>query len=101
MWISVWVFNLIPLINISVYVPIKCSFYYSISGVQLEIGNGDTSYSSFIIQNCFSFHVLFCLLCVCVCVYVFSFEAEIFPFKICKQLCWNFEGVSTESVDFF
>lgn len=41
-WIYVWVFNVIPLIGMSVLVPIPYCFYYCSSVIQFEIGNGDT-----------------------------------------------------------
>jgi hypothetical protein len=48
--IYVWVFNLVPLINISVFVPKLCQFYYYSSVIQLGVGDDDTSCSSFIIK---------------------------------------------------
>ena len=42
-WIYVWVFDSIPLINMSIFVPIPCCFYYDISVVSLEIRNGDAN----------------------------------------------------------
>lgn len=41
-WIYVWVFDLIALINMSVFMPVPCSFYYYSSVVQFEIREGDT-----------------------------------------------------------
>lgn len=62
-WIYVWVFNLIPLINMSLFVPIPWCFYYCISVVQLEIGDRDTSHSSFIIQYYFRYPEFFVFPC--------------------------------------
>ena len=45
------VFNLIPLINLSVPIPYR--FYYCCSTVLLEIKDRDTSRSAFIVQDCF------------------------------------------------
>jgi hypothetical protein len=44
----------------SVFMPVPCCFYCYSSLVQLEIGNGVTSSSSFIVQDCFSYPVFFC-----------------------------------------
>jgi hypothetical protein len=49
------VFDLIPLIHLSVSIPISCSFYYYCSVVQLEVRDSDTSRSSFPIQDHFSY----------------------------------------------
>jgi hypothetical protein len=61
-----WVFNSIPLINMSVSVPIPCSFYDYCSVVQLEVRGGDSSSCSFIVKNCFCYSVfLFCFVLFC------------------------------------
>ena len=52
-WIYVWVFNLILLINVSVFMLIVCSFYYYSSVGQPEIRDGDTSGNSIIVQYLF------------------------------------------------
>lgn len=46
-WIYVWIFNLVPLNNVSVFVTIPCCFCDHSTVVQLEIGDGDASRSSF------------------------------------------------------
>jgi hypothetical protein len=54
-------FYSIPLINLSVSILILCSiFCYYCPIVQLEVKDGDTSRSSFMVQDCFSYPV-FCL----------------------------------------
>lgn len=56
MWVYFWLSHSIPLIQLSVFVPIQCCFYYYCSVVQLEVTpRNDTSRSSFIVQNCFSY----------------------------------------------
>jgi hypothetical protein len=55
-WIYIWIFNFITLINAFVFMPIPCSFYYYFSVVQLKIRDSDTSSSSFIVQDCFIYH---------------------------------------------
>lgn len=46
-WIYVWIFILVPLNNVSVFVTIPCCFCDHSTVVQLEIGDGDASRSSF------------------------------------------------------
>jgi hypothetical protein len=97
-WVYFWVFNLIPFINLSVSILIPWSNYYYCFVVQLEVMNGNTSKSSFIVQDCV------CLFLFCFCYpgfFVFWYEIEFFSFKICKELCWNFDGNSIESIDCF
>jgi len=53
-WVHFWVLNFVPLINLPVTVPIPCSFYHYCSVEQLEIRDGDSPRSSFIVEN--SFH---------------------------------------------
>lgn len=65
----------IPLVNVSVYAPIPCV-------VQLEIGNGDTSIKSFLIQDCFVYSEFFTLV----------YEVIECSFSICDKLYWNFDG---------
>jgi hypothetical protein len=51
-WVYLWVFNSIPLINLSVFMPVPWGwFYHYCSVVQLEVRNDDTSRSSFTTQD--------------------------------------------------
>ena len=86
LWFYLWVFNSIPLISVSVSVPIPCSFYHCCSVVQLEVRDDDSPRSSFIVQDCFGYLG-----------FIFSYDIESFSLK----LCWNFDGVCIESVDCF
>ena len=66
-------FNSIPLIDLSVSVPIPCDFYHHCYIIQLEIRDGDSPRSSFIVENCFcspSFFVFVLLLLLLVVVVV-------------------------------
>ena len=54
-WIYVWVFDLIPLIHLFAFMLIPCGMYCYSFVVELEIRDGNTSGSSFIVQGCFSF----------------------------------------------
>jgi hypothetical protein len=83
-WFYLWVFNSIPLINLSVSVPIPCSFYHYCFVVQLEVRDGDSLNSSFIVDNCFLYPVIF----------VFPHEIENCSFHVFEELCWDFEGIA-------
>jgi hypothetical protein len=63
--------------NLSVSVTILCSFYYYSSVVWLEIRDGDSLRSLFIVQDQFSYPGSF------VCPYT----VENYFFKVCKELC--------------
>lgn len=51
--------DFIPLINMPVFILILYGFYYSRSGVELEIRDADASGSSSVVQECFSLLVFF------------------------------------------
>jgi hypothetical protein len=54
-WVHFWVFNSIPLIYLPISVPIPCSFYHNCSAIQLEVRNGESLRSSFIVENNFCY----------------------------------------------
>jgi hypothetical protein len=70
-WFHFWDFNSIPLTNLSVSVSIPCSFYHYCSVVQLEIRDGDSSRSSFIVKNVFLFPVVCLLVVLFLFIYLF------------------------------
>jgi hypothetical protein len=51
LWTYVWIVDLIPLINLSVFMLLPCHFYFYSSRVWLKIRDADTSGSSFIVQD--------------------------------------------------
>jgi hypothetical protein len=51
-WVYFWVFSFIPLIDLSVSVPYGFCHYCSV--VQFEVRDGNSSRSSFIVENFFS-----------------------------------------------
>ena len=57
-WVHFSVFNSIPLVYLSVAVPIPCSFYHNCSVVELEVRHGDST-SSFIVENNFCYSRFF------------------------------------------
>jgi hypothetical protein len=63
-WISVWTFNSVSVINVSLFILVLYSFYYYSAVVNLEICHGSTSNSSFIVQDCFSCPFFFVLVWV-------------------------------------
>ena len=48
-----WVFDSIPLVYLSVAIPVPCSFYHNCSVVQFEVRHGDSTSGSFIIESSF------------------------------------------------
>lgn len=70
----------------SVFLPLLCSTYYFRSVVQLEIGDDDASYSSFIIQDSLS---------CCIC-FVFRWSWKLFfhdPWKIVLEFWWGLNWI--------
>jgi hypothetical protein len=53
-WVHFWVFSSIPLVYLSVAIPVPCSFYHNCSVVQLEVRQGDSTRGSFIVENVFA-----------------------------------------------
>jgi hypothetical protein len=90
-WVHFWVFSSIPLIYLSVAVPVPCSFYHNCSVVQLEIRHSDSPRGSFIVEHGFCYPGFF----------VIPVEFANFPFYLDEELSWNFDGDCIESVDCF
>jgi hypothetical protein len=53
-WVNFWVFSFVPLIYLSVTVPIPCSFYHYCSVVQLEVQDADFPGRSFLLRIVFT-----------------------------------------------
>ena len=49
LWINIWVFDSIPLVNILVFVPIPSSFHYCSSVIEFEVRDGNASGRTFIV----------------------------------------------------
>ena len=75
--------------QLSVSVPTPCSFYHCCSVVQLEVRDGDSFRSSFIVKNYFSHPGFF----------GFPYIIDNCFFHVFKELYWNFYGNFIESVD--
>jgi hypothetical protein len=90
-WGHFWVFNSIPLIYLSVAVPVPCSFYYNCSIVQLEVRDGDSN------RGCYIVEIVFAILGF----FVIPDEFSNCPFSLSEELSWNFDGDCIEFVDCF
>ena len=91
LWINIWVFDSIPFVNVSVFVPIPSCFHYCSSIIGLDVRYGDASRSSFLVQNCFGFPGFF----------VFPYKVDYCSLKVCEEFCWDFDGDCIESIDCF
>ena len=89
-FVSFWVFDTILLASWLFLYKFHAVFYYYCSVVQLEVRDGDTSISRYCIG-----------LLLLSCFFLFLYEVENCSFKVCKELCWNFDGDCIESVDCF
>jgi hypothetical protein len=90
-WVLFWVFNSIPLIYMSVFVPVPCSFYHNCSVVQPWVRHGDSTRGSFIFENSFCYPRFFLI----------PDELANCPFYLGEELSWNFDGDCIEFVDCF
>jgi len=91
MWINFLICNSIPLIVMSVSAPTPYSFYHHFSVIQLEARDGDSTRSSFIVEN--SFYLSW--------VFVISNEFANCSFLLYEEWSCNFDGDCIESVDVF
>jgi hypothetical protein len=87
-WVHFWVFNSIPLIYLSLLIPVSCSFYHNCSIVQLEVRHGDSTRGSFILENSYC----------CPRYFVIPDEFANFRFKFSEELSWNIDGDCIESL---
>ena len=90
-WIDIRVFDSVPLVLLSVLMSVPGCFQYCSSVVEFEVKDCDTSRSSLIVKDCFSYPWFF----------VFPYEVEYCSFKVCKEFCWDFDGHCIESVHCF
>ena len=73
-------FNSIPLVNVSVFMPITSYFHYCSSVIELEVRDGNASGSSLIVQDCFGSPGFL----------VFPYEVEYHSFKVCEKIVLGF-----------
>ena len=74
-WINILVFDLIPLVNLSFFMPIPSCFDYFNSIIVLYARDSDASRSSFIVQDCFGYPEYF----------IFPYEVEYCFVKVCEE----------------
>ena len=72
-------------------------FLITIALYVVQIGDGDTSGSSIIVQDYFNYPGVFFV----VFLFCFPYEVKYCLFKVYKELCWNFDGDCIVSVDCF
>ena len=90
-WVHIRVFNSIPVVFLSIFVPVPSCFQNYSSIIELEVRDGDASGSFFIVQDCFGYPRST----------VFPYRVGYCSFKVCEELCWDFNGDCIESVDCF
>jgi hypothetical protein len=83
--------QLISLINMSAFVLMPFWFHYDSSMTLFEMGMGTS------LEVLLLFRIALTILGFD----MFSYETQNCCFKFCGELCWNFDGDSTESVDCF
>ena len=54
-WIHLWVFFSVPLVYLSVTIPVPCCFDHNCSVVQLMVRHGDSTRGSFILEKSFCY----------------------------------------------
>ncbi|XP_018644101.1 hypothetical protein Smp_191100 [Schistosoma mansoni] len=90
-WVNTRIFNSIPLVCLSIFVPIPSCFQDYSSIIELEVRDIDASGRCLVEQGCFGYPGSF----------VFPYKIDYCSFKVCEELCWDFNGDSIESVDCF
>jgi hypothetical protein len=91
-WVHSWVFSSIPLIYMSVAVPVPWSFYHNCSVVQPEVRHGDSTRGSLLLRIVF----------VILSFLLFQMNLQIGLSNSVKYwLSWSFDGDCIESVDCF
>ena len=78
------IFYSIPLIILSLSIPIPCSFCYYCSVVQLEVKDNEIQKEVLLLYK-----IVLTNLCFC-----FSIWSWQYFFNICKELCWNFDVIA-------
>ena len=81
-WIDIRDFYSVPLVLLSVLMPITGCFQYCSFVVEFEVRDCDASKSSFIVKDCFGSPGFF----------AFPYEVEYCSFEVCEEFCWNFDG---------
>ena len=91
-WINIWVFNSVPLVLLSVFMPIPGYFQYCSSVVEFEVRDCD------VLEVPLLYRIVLALLGF---LFAFQYEVEYCSFEVCEEFCWDVDGYCTESVDCF
>ena len=81
---------MIPLVLLSVFMPIPGCFQYCSSVVEFEVRDCDDSRSSFIVQDWFGYPGFF----------AFPYEVDYCSFEVFEGFCWDFAGHCVEEFPF-
>ena len=90
-WIDIRVLCSVPLVLLSVLMPIPGCVQYCNSVAEYKVRDCDASRNSFIPQDCFGSPGIF----------AFPNEVEHRSFEAFEEFCWDFAGHCVESVDCF
>ena len=83
-WIDIRLFYSVPLVLLSVLMPIPGCFQYRSSVVEFEVRGCDVSRSSFIVQDCFGYPGFFAS----------PYEVEDHSFKVCEKFVEILKGIA-------
>ena len=90
-WVYLWAFYPVPLIYISVFVPVPYCLDYCSFVLQSKVREPDSSSSIFLSQDCLGYLGSF----------VFPYKLCNFLFQFCEKCRWQFDRDFIESVDCF
>ena len=88
-WINVQVLDLMPLVNLSVLMPVPSCFHYYTSILELDVRDGDASGSSFIVQDSFGYPVFFFIFFL-----FYHMKLNIALLRSVKNLVWILMGIA-------
>ena len=74
-WIDIWVFNSVPLVIMSVFMPISGCFQYCSSVVEFELKDCDAFRSCFVGRDCLGYPEFF----------TFPYQVEYCSFDVCEE----------------
>ena len=82
-WVYFWVFYLVPLVYISVFVPVLCCLDDCSFVVYSEVGKVDSSSSILLSQDCF--YASFLILHFCLCCHFSHVQLFVTPGTVARQ----------------
>ena len=77
LWVNIWVFNSIPLVNVSVFMPISSCVHYCSSIIEFEVRDGKS----------LEVPLLFMIVSAILGFFVFLYKVEYCSFKVCEEFC--------------